>query len=642
MARTGDLRTACLALAFAVALTGAASADQVPLAPDTPAERPPTDNTLRTFTIDKPVQPAEATRFSNLSAASYRLPSARETVRATVGLGYVQGADWGTEVIAGGGIAGTQVQLNSLITKGREGFVFDQGTLSVFDPDSQWRIEAGDIFSNLRGASRGARFSLPTSSALRRPAFALYGPRPGSPYRNTVVSYRDQLTAGEQTVLDGEAATDKSFMLRNHFSTRRFEVESFYRSNREPVTVRDTGVSGGVRLWAGIGVTAGFFRELGSGDGNQWRSVAVRFPLTHFFDLTLERTHAGAGTSSQTTSALMGSVVAGQLRLFHRLQQGEYQFSPGSSNGTIERQQTQSVASYNAGARLNVMLQLATQRMDTGQVQHWEEMQTSMRLTSTTTLRLVNAIPDVGNSARWRGYFRQELPSRFALQADYGRLSAYQTIPNELDRNRLKVMLFRTWDVGTPARGASVTGRVVDDAGRPVAGAGVKLGPYTTETDAAGGYAFKYVPAGAYDLGLDRNALPADVAWDGREERLSLSAQSRIAADLHVAPLNAIHGRVYCDANHNGRFDRGEGIAGAVLHLDDRVTATDAEGAYTFSNLWPAKYSVTLDTARLPGNVTASSPVSLPVVLTDEGPATGADFQVVPKVKPVMWTTPTK
>ena len=122
-------------------------------------------------------------------------------------------------------------------------------------------------------------------------------------------------------------------------------------------------------------------------------------------------------------------------------------------------------------------------------------------------------------------------------------------------------------------------------------------------------------------LGLDRNALPADVAWDAREERLTLEVRSRISADLHVAPLNSIHGRVYADANHNGRFDRGEGVAGAVLHLDDRITATDADGAYTFSNLWPATYAVTLDVARLPGTLTPAGATSMSVVLTDAAPA---------------------
>jgi hypothetical protein len=642
MARSGEVRTVALAVVFAAVLTRSALADQVPLALDTPAVRAAADNTLRTFIINKPIPTSDPVPITALTVGGYRLPPARETVRATVGLGYVQGADWGSEIVAGGGLAGTQVQLNALITGGRGGLLLDQGSVSIFDPDAQWRAEAGDIFSHLRGASRGVRLSLPTGRDLRRPAFALYGPRSGTPRRTTVVSYRDQLVAGEQTLLDAEFASDRSFLLRNHLSVRGVDLDTFYRSNRQPEKTRDASVSAGVRLWGGIGVNAGVFHELGSGDRSHWRSVSVRFPLTRFFDLTLERTHAGNGTTSQATSAAMGSLVAGSLRLFHRQQQGEYDFSLARSSGTIERQQTQSVASYSRGPRLNLMLQLATQRLDTGQVQVWEEMQTSLRVTSTTTVRLVNGIPDVRNSARWRGYFRQELPARFAVQADYGRLSAFQSIANELDRSRFKVMLFRTWDVATPARGASVSGRVLDDAGRPVRGAGVKLGPYTAETDGSGGYSFRYVPAGAYDLGLDRNALPADVAWDGREERMTLAAGSRVTANLHVTPLNAIHGRVYCDRNANGRFDRGEGVPGAVLRLQDRITATDPDGSYTFSNLWPATYSVLLDAARLPTEVSANGASSLTIVLDDGGPATGADFRLTIKTKPVLWTSPAK
>src|SRR5215212_9563370 len=100
MARSGELRIMWLAIAFAAALTRTASAGQVPLAPDTPSDRPVIDNTLRTFIIDKPTQMPEATRLTKLATAAYRLPPAKETVRARVGLGYVQGADWGTEIMA--------------------------------------------------------------------------------------------------------------------------------------------------------------------------------------------------------------------------------------------------------------------------------------------------------------------------------------------------------------------------------------------------------------------------------------------------------------------------------------------------------------------------------------------------------------
>jgi hypothetical protein len=397
-----------------------------------------------------------------------------------------------------------------------------------------------------------------------------------------------------------------------------------------------------VTVWGGVNINAGVFEEFSSPARNQWQTVAVRVPMTRHFDLTIERSHTVTGDNSQTTSAAMGSLTAGQLRLFHRQQHGEYDFSRNGFSGTIERLQSQSLASYAAGARFNVTLQLATQRLDTGQVQHWEEMQTSVRLTSTTTLRAITAVPNLRDSKRWRAHFRQELPRRFAIQADYGRLSAFQTIPSELDRSRFKLMLFRTWDLATPARGAVVAGRVLDSSGRGVAGAAVKLGRYTIESDATGAYRFRYVPAGDYDLGLDTQALPADVAWDGRSERITVTAASRLQTVLRVAPLNVVHGRVYCDRNDNGRFDRGEGIAGVVLRLNDKVTATDADGSYTFANLWPATYSVELDRQKLRGDFIPGAVTQLNVTLGDDGPVTAADFRVIEKVKPVIWSRPLK
>ena len=628
-------RVPWLALALAAVLTAPAAAQSRADGQSQPAAS--ARDVLRTFSLEKPVAPAAQVKAVDARAAAFQAPRSHDSLRTTIGVGYVQGADWGTEILANGGIGGTQVQFHTLLTKGRGGLLFEQGAVSVFHPDSRWRAEAGDLFSHLRGASRGARVSWQTASGHRRPALALYAPRPGSTDATTVVSYRDQIHLADQTLLDAEIASDRSFTLRSRLASPRFEVEGFYRSHRKPAARRDGSVSAGVTLWHGIGVNGGLFRSLEEGDRRDWRTISIRVPLARFFDLTLERAHASTPGSSQTTSAVMGSLAAGQLRLFHRHQQGDYDFLRAGFAGSIERQQTQSVASYTAGPRLNVLLQLATQRTDTGQVQHWEEMQTTLRLTSTTTLRAVTAVPDLRNSQRWRAYFRQELPSRFAVQADYGRLSAFQSIPSGTDRSRFKLMLFKTLDIATPARGAVVGGRVVDDAGRGVAGAGVKLGRYTVESDATGAYAFRHVPAGEYELSIDRQMLPADVAWDGRIERLSLTHKSRVVTDLRLAPLNAIHGRVYVDRNGNGRFDPGEAVAGAVLHLADRVTATDQNGAYTFFNLWPGTYVVSLNNQKLPNYLTAASTRELQVTLGDDGPVTGAEFQVVPVVKPVIW-----
>jgi hypothetical protein len=268
-------------------------------------------------------------------------------------------------------------------------------------------------------------------------------------------------------------------------------------------------------------------------------------------------------------------------------------------------------------------------------VQHWEELQGTTKLTARTTLRLVSSFPDIRDPQRFQAYLHQELPHGLAVQADYGRLSTYQPVLLEHDRSRFKVMLLKSFGIATPARGAEVSGRVLDNTGRGVAGARVKLGPYTTDTAAAGGYSFRHVPRGEYDLSLDPQLLPADFAWDGRSERVSVTpSKPRIAQNLHVTPLNSIHGRVYVDRNSNDRFDDGEGVAGVVVQVGDRLTVTDLDGAYSVYNLWPASYVVRL--GALPSDFEAST-LEQAVTLRDDAPVTGANFRVRPRVKPIIW-----
>lgn len=617
-----------LALAAAVPTFAQSTTSASSLLLDTQVHGP-----LRTFTLEKPVDLLARNPARDVVVSPPKAPNATESLRTMVGVGYVQGADWGTELLASGAVAGAQVQLNTLVTSGREGLVFDHGSVSVFHPDARWRVEAGDVFSHLRGASAGGRVSW-MAAGNRRPAIALYGPRRGMPDRGTVVTYRDQIQLRGQTLLDAEVATDRSYLLRSRFAVSRLELETFYRSQRSPVTTRDGSVSGGLTLWRGLSLTGGLFQSVQPGDRSEWRMLALRLPVARFLDLTLERAFSGTRETAQTTTAVMGSLAAGDLRLFHRQQYGEYDFLRGGFSGSLERQQTQSMTSYSPGPRLNLTLQLATQRTDTGQVQHWEELQTTLKVTSTTTLRTVTAVPDIRNRERFQAYVRQELPHRFALQADYGRVSAFQSIAHELDRSRFKLMLFKTVDISTPARGAEVTGRVLDDAGRGVAGARVKLGPYSADTDAAGAYTFEHVPRGEFELSLESSLLPADFAWDGRLTRVTVTSSRRMLADLRVTPLNAIHGRVYADRNTNERFDAGEAVAGAVVKVGQRITATDQDGAYSFYNLWPDTYVIRLE--GLPAEFQAGAEAQT-VTLLDGAPVTGADFRVAPKVRPILW-----
>jgi hypothetical protein len=605
-------------------------------APASAAERPPASEAqLTTFELARPIDPTQKPMAPTSAPFALRhLPSSRDALRTMVGVGYVQGADWGSELVAGGAFSGVQVQANALVTRGSQGLAFDHGSLMLFEPEARWKVEAGDVFSPLRGAAIGGRVSW-SAAGGRRPSIAVYAPYRGGDDRSTVLAYRDQLVLKGQTLLDGEVASDRSWLLRSRLALPRVEIEASYRAQTSPRRLEDGSVSASLGLGRGLTVSAGAFRTFAGADPTEWNSVALRVPLGRHMDVTLERAFAGSEISSQSTFAAMGSISAGSLRAFHRHQFGAYDFVGGSTMSTIERQQSQSMTSYSLGRRVNFTLQLATQRAENGQVRHWEELHSSFRLSRTTSLRTVTAIPDFKAADRFQAYLRQELPSRFALQADYGHPSAYQPIARTTDQPRLKVMVFKSVDIATPARGAEVRGVVKDNTGRGVAGARVKLGPYSIDTDSSGRYVFRHVPRGEYELSLDPDLLPADFAWDGRGASLATRPGARIEADLTVTPLNALHGRIYVDRDGNGRYDQGEGVQGAVLQLGARLTAADQHGAYSFFNVWPDTYTIRLH--RLPPDLDPGPVTERVVTLMDGRPVTGADFVVVPRVKPIVW-----
>lgn len=594
------------------------------------------DDGLRTFTIEKP---ASEVRKDAISDTTFRSPIVsprdHDALRTTIGVGYVEGADWGTELMADGGFGGLQVEFGALLTQGSAGTRLDRGSLSVFDPDRKWQFEAGDLFTNLRGASRGARISWHMQG--HHPALSLYGPRLGLADRTTVLAFRDQIQVRSQTLLDGEVTTNGSYLIGTRLGSRRFDFETMYRSTRVPLRSSDISASGGIVLWHGVRVTTGSWGSRDPEHRGTWNDVSVRVPFSRAFSLTLERAFANSSGVAMATSAAMVNGTVGGVQFFHRYQTGRFDYVQTGSSVSVDRQQTQSMASYQRSRRVNLTLQLATQHTETGQTQTWEELQTTLNLTKGTVLQTATPVPDVTDPARMRVSLRQSLGGPFSLQAEYGRLSTFQPVPSELDRSRFKLMVYATHDIGTPARGADVQGRVIDQTGRPVPGVRVKLGPYSADTDRTGHYRFRDVPAGQYVLSLDAQFIPADYAWDGREVPLTLRWSSHFVADLLVAPFNAVHGRVYCDRNGNGRFDEGEGVASVPVYLSDRVTATDQNGGFSFYNVTPGPYVARIDTDKLPSGFQAGDIVAMPITANDGQPVTGVDFRVKPYTKPIVW-----
>ncbi|MGH9242413.1 MAG: hypothetical protein ACRD3G_30560, partial [Vicinamibacterales bacterium] len=381
---------------------------------------------LRTFTIPKPPELIEQERRATpVEREPAQLPAVRDRLRVSVGMGYVQAADWGTEIAAGGAIKGVQLQSAALLTRGAEGLLFDNGALSLFDPDLKWRGELGDIFSHLRGASRGARFTR-SAAGGRQPAISVYGPRHGLANRSTVISYRDQLVIAEQPLVDAEVASDRSYLVRSRLALSRLELEGVYRAVRQPTRGDDVSFFAGYTMPGGITISGGLLRSTYLDTENDWRTVSFRVPLSRHLSVSLERTFTETLQTRTTTSAAMASITAGRFRFFHRQQFGQFEREHLGLSESLERQQMQSAASYRAGARFDVALQMASQRTESGLVEHWEELQATTALTRSTTLRVATAVPDFRNADRFRALLRQELPRHFALNAEYGRLSAYQ------------------------------------------------------------------------------------------------------------------------------------------------------------------------------------------------------------------------
>lgn len=593
--------------------------------------RPP----LRTFTLDKPA--SERTPFENRDAQPLpdpELPDGRDVLRSTIGLGYVQGADWGLDLQSTGAVAGFALRTDALVTQGIRGTTVERGSIMVGDPDAGWRLEAGDIFSPLYGASRGARFAW--GSRRVEHTVGVFTSRYRSAERPVVGAYRGRIRLAERVTFDTEIATSGAVMVGSGFTVRRLSLEASWRHIGGAAPTSDRAIWASWALGP-MTVGGGLVRSEADGDRSHWNVVSVRFPLARWLDIGLERTFSSYSDVATATTAFMADVDAGRLRYFQRAEWGESTMLPAAGPLSIARQQVQSMASYTAGPRLRVSLQLATAWDDRGRRDQWEEVETVFMPTRTTQVLVAAPVPDVGNPDRFRARIVQQLPGRFGLFADYGRLAPYQSGRVGLDSPRVRVMVTRTFDLGSQARGGEVRGRVLDHAGQPVAGARVKLGRYATNTDATGHYAFRALPAASYELSLDERYLPANFAWDGRRVSLAVTRTTHHTIDILVAPLNAIHGRVYADENGNRRFDEGEGVTGVVVRLGERVTATDEQGAYSFYNVWPGRYVVAIDDERMPEGWQPSGDLVRDVELHDDHPARGIDFLVSPRVRKVLW-----
>jgi cell division septation protein DedD len=171
-----------------------------------------------------------------------------------------------------------------------------------------------------------------------------------------------------------------------------------------------------------------------------------------------------------------------------------------------------------------------------------------------------------------------------------------------------------------------------------LAGIPIVLGAGNVATTGRDGqFAFLNVPAGPRQVGLDMTALPIDYDPPPAprvDVHLSRGDTHRVAFPL--TPLGTIAGRVYRDANGNGRIDEGdEPVAHAVLVLDGGARSERVrEGRYRFDAVRSGARTVRLLIESLPDGASISGEAERAVALTREQLSLDLDFLVAIEQRP--------
>jgi hypothetical protein len=477
----------------------------------------------------------------------------------------------------------------------------------------------------------------------------------------TVLAYRDDFRLGDRFTAGGELASDGSRLLRAAYQGDR---ASLYGYHRHLADKPGDGVGAYFSCRVGRAGTlfGGMSRSGGQGsDESRWRSLAVRYALRPEWDVTAEVARSETSFASNTYESLMLGFPVGPVRAFARLQFGDSAGFQAGPQGAFAGQSYRDLATnllYFADPKLNFQYQSSFRWGPSGQMDTYQQLLSTCRLSRATQLQLVTGFPNLMDPDHVRLRVEQQMREDLALLVDYGALAPYQDIGVEPGERGFRVMVRKTWTAKVPARGGEVSGRVADPNNQPVRGAVVALGSYRTLTDVTGAYRFQNIPVGEYALKLDQDALPADVRFDAVVRHgpsgagttksdetsdgsegvlLRITSRTRERVDFRVVPLNSVTGAVYEDRNKNGHLDAGEGLAGVVLHLDGHVTATDAQGAFGFYNLDPGPYTIRLDAERLPQGYRAVSPGAVEVQLLPDQPFKGAIFEIGKPVKGIIF-----
>jgi hypothetical protein len=598
------------------------------------------------FSVEKPAEERSAAAAARARPAEppVFLPPEHESLRLGLGVGWVQGADWATELLGSGSFRGVDTQLSSLVTSGPDGLDFYSGYLSLVDPDRGWAAEAGDLSSEIWGFARGARFSW-RQSERHRPGMSLYLDSSRTGNEKTVLALRDEIPVGRRAAVGGEIASDSSWLLRSRWRGEKLALYGYYRDGAIDDRLDGWGTSASLDLWRGLALQGSYSISGEKGDELEWRTVSLRVPLRRDYDVTLERTESDAASARNEIDALTFAFPLGPVRLRARYQlRATDRTSPTADRRPLRSEQEELLtsASFAVRSRLRLELQMSNLWPEQGSTVRREYLVASYHLGQRTRLQAIGTFTGAMTADDVRFQLNHELRDDLSLVAEYGRLSPFQaqSFVGEQsfgDEERFKVMLRKTWDVATPGRGGQIEGLVLDPAGRPIPQITVRLGPWHTVSDAAGRYTFRNLPAGSYELRVEEADLPASYNTAEARRTLAVGGLSSESVNLRLLDLGSVRGRVCIDRDRDGRCAPGEAAEGIVLLLGEHATASGANGSFAFFNLAPGVYRLRIASERLPKELTLAVPSEMRVGLPPGGSLTGLELRLVPASRPIVF-----
>ncbi|MBI3460499.1 PKD domain-containing protein [Candidatus Acetothermia bacterium] len=246
---------------------------------------------------------------------------------------------------------------------------------------------------------------------------------------------------------------------------------------------------------------------------------------------------------------------------------------------------------------------------------------------------LDNGAPVEENSLFFsRGMFDFSLSTSFKVPSSVGISAEMRTrfaLPFEsiLVRGRVEGFIFIDQN-GNSQRDPNESG---------VAGALLRINDQLARTDEQGFFRFPPLEPGTYRLEISRLpvglipqiALPLNVA---------VAVGQVVSANIPVKTVAIIGGRVFNDANRNGKADLSEtGVAGVRVVASGPITVearTNNDGQYALQ-VDPGTYTINLDPTTLPRRFAATTPASVTVAV-QVGQRANVDFGVAEAPRPVL------